>query len=58
MYLLIALLACGGDDTTPTTDAPSEATTGNNTPDAAPNMPSGDQGGGQPQGQDGMGQSS
>ena len=57
MYLLIALLACGGDDATPTTDAPKiQAAAGNNTPDAAPNMQSGDQGGGQPQGQDGMGQ--
>ena len=35
---------------------PEKAAAGNNTPDAAPNMQSGDQGGGQPQGQDGMGQ--
>ena len=56
MYLLIALLACGGDDTTPPTDAPQiEANAGpNGTPDAAPSM---QQGGGQPPGQpDGTGQ--
>ena len=37
MYLLIALLACGGDDTTSPTDAPQiEANAGPNaTPDAA-----------------------
>ena len=52
MYLLIALLACGGDDTTQPTDTPKiEA---NNTPDAG-NGPSGGPGGdmpnnGQPQG--------
>ena len=47
MYLLIALLACGGDDATQPTDAPKiEAS---NTPDGA-NGPAGGPGEGQPQG--------
>ena len=56
MYLLIALLACGGDDTTPATDAPQiETNAGTNN---APNMQNGGEGNGQPQGQGqgGMGQ--
>ena len=60
MYLLIALLACGGDDTTSPTDAPQiEANAGPNaTPDAAaPGVQAGGQDGGQTPGQqDGMGQ--
>jgi hypothetical protein len=60
MYLLIALLACGGDDTTQPTDAPQiEANAGTNiTADTPQNTQVGGQGqgGDQPQGQPGMGQ--
>ena len=69
MYLLIALLACGGDDTTKPTDAPQiEANAGTNsapapgTPQNMQGMQGGEQGneqgGGQPQDQTGMGQPS
>ena len=53
MYLLIALLACGGDDTTQPTDAPNvEANiTAEGTPDGAPNITAGAQGNTQPAGQ-------
>ena len=57
MYLLIALLACGGDDTTQTTDAPQiETNASTNNPSGTPNMQNGGQGNGQPQGQGDMGQ--
>lgn len=60
MYLLIALLACGGDDTTQPTDAPNvEANiTADGTPGGAPNITAGAQGNTQPagQGQPGQGQ--
>lgn len=53
MYLLIALLACGGDDTTQPTDAPKvEANiTAEGTPGGAPNITAGAQGNTQPAGQ-------
>ena len=57
MYLLIALLACGGDDATQTTDAPQiEANAGTNNAPNDPNVQTGGPGNGQPQGQGDMGQ--